>query len=59
MMPTMMCPIRSLFKTPTGRQSEHQKTFQKLCIECGVEYALIRTREDMERLIEGHLFGLA
>ena len=47
------------FKTPTGRQSEHQKTFQKLCIECGVEYALIRTREDMERLIEGHLFSLA
>ena len=38
-------------KTPTGRQSEHQKRFQAKCKEYGVPYDLVRSGEEGERLI--------
>ena len=43
------------FKTPTGRQSERQKAFQEICTAHGVEYALVRSVQDMEELIKLHL----
>ena len=43
------------FKTEEGRQSEHQKAFQKRCIGCGIEYAVIRSLEDMKELVDMHL----
>lgn len=41
-------------KTEAGNQSKNQQTFQKKCIECGIEYAVIRSLEDMKRLVEVH-----
>ncbi len=38
-------------KTPTGRQSDNQKRFQERCKEYGVPYDLVRSVEDVERLI--------
>lgn len=38
-------------KTPTGRQSENQKHFQQRCKEYGVPYDLVRSVEDVEKLI--------
>ena len=43
------------FKTATGRQSDRQKAFQELCATHGVEYALVRSIQDMEELIRLHL----
>lgn len=45
------------FKTPQGTQSLNQKTFQKKCIEHGIEYAIIRSLDDMKNLTEAHLYG--
>ena len=36
------------FKTPTGKQSQHQKTFQNLCENCGVSYRVVRSLEDVK-----------
>ena len=44
---------RSVFievKTPRGRQSEHQKKFQRLVENAGLEYVLARGIEDVEHL---------
>ena len=41
-------------KTEDGKQSKNQRTFQKKCIEYGIEYAVIRSLEDMKRLVEVH-----
>lgn len=41
-------------KTEAGNQSKNQQTFQKKCIEYGIEYAVIRSLEDMKRLVEVH-----
>ena len=38
-------------KTPTGRQSDNQKRFQERCESYGVPYDLVRSVEDVERLI--------
>ncbi len=38
-------------KAPTGRQSENQKHFQARCKEYGVPYDLVRSVEDVQRLI--------
>lgn len=43
------------FKTEEGKQSEHQKTFQKRCIQSGIEYAVIRSLEDMKDLVAMHI----
>ena len=45
------------FKTEKGVQSEHQKAFQRRCIGCGVEYAVIRSLEDMKELVAMHIGG--
>ena len=42
-------------KTEIGKQSQHQKTFQKMCIQSGIEYAVIRSLEDMKELVDIHL----
>ena len=41
-------------KTPTGRQSEHQKRFQERCESYGVPYDLVRSVEDVQQLIALH-----
>ena len=41
-------------KTPTGRQSDNQKRFQERCKEYGVPYDLVRSVEDVQRLIALH-----
>lgn len=41
-------------KTPTGRQSDNQKHFQARCEEYGVPYDLVRSVEDVQRLIALH-----
>lgn len=38
-------------KTPTGRQSEHQKKFEKICIEHGCRYILARSVNDVAELL--------
>ena len=45
------------FKSEKGVQSEHQKAFQRSCIGCGVEYAVIRSLEDMKELVAMHIGG--
>lgn len=45
------------FKTPKGRQSDNQKTFQSFCEACGIEYVVIHSVEEMEALIWRHLNG--
>ena len=45
------------FKTEEGRQSEHQKAFQKRCIGCGIEYAVIRSLDNMKELVDMHITG--
>ena len=45
------------FKTEEGRQSEHQKAFQRRCIGCGIEYAVIRSLDDMKELVDMHITG--
>lgn len=44
-------------KTKTGTQTEHQKTFQRKCINSGIEYAVIRSLEDMKELVAMHIGG--
>lgn len=39
-------------KTPTGRQSDSQKQWQKVVESYGYRYAIIRTRKDFRRLVE-------
>lgn len=38
-------------KTATGKQSEHQKKFESRCIELGHEYHVVRSVEDVERIM--------
>lgn len=40
-------------KAPNGRQSDHQKRFQKYIEMCGGEYILARSVEDVMKIIEG------
>lgn len=39
------------FKTSKGKQSEAQKTFERLCHERGISYDIVRSVDDMEKLI--------
>lgn len=41
-------------KTKAGRQTASQKAFQKKCVESGIEYAVVRSLEDMKKLVEEH-----
>jgi hypothetical protein len=41
------------WKTPTGRQSEDQKRFEKLCRSLGHEYVIVRSEEEFLKVI-GH-----
>ncbi len=38
-------------KTETGRQSEHQKQFERICIEHGCRYILARSVNDVAELL--------
>ena len=38
-------------KTKTGRQSEHQKQFERICIEHGCRYILARSVNDVAELL--------
>ena len=40
-------------KTPTGRQSQHQKNFQRLAESNGIRYHVVRSVEDVVDIIEG------
>jgi hypothetical protein len=40
-------------KTATGRQSQHQKNFQRLASEAGINYVVVRSVEDVVDIIEG------
>jgi hypothetical protein len=42
-------------KTQEGSQSERQKVFQKKCIESGIEYAVVRSVEDMKDIVAMHI----
>lgn len=46
------------FKTPTGKQSQHQKSFENLCRNCGVSYDLARSLEDVQRIYQEHINAL-
>jgi len=37
-------------KTSTGKQSEHQKEFQRKCKENGAEYYVIKSLEDIKEI---------
>lgn len=39
-------------KTPTGRQSEKQKHFQKVVESYGFRYVILRSAEDAKKLIQ-------
>jgi len=39
-------------KTATGRQSERQKHFQEMCENHGIPYAVVRSVEDVKRILE-------
>ena len=39
-------------KTPTGRQSKQQRAFQKRAEELGFEYMIVRSLEDIKKLIK-------
>ena len=39
-------------KTPTGRQSEHQKAFEQICKEHGCRYIIARSLTDVQDLLE-------
>ena len=39
-------------KTETGRQSEHQKEFERICIAHGCTYIVARSLKDVEDLLE-------
>ena len=39
-------------KTPTGKLSEYQERFEDQCYDDGISYWLIRSIEDLERLME-------
>lgn len=38
-------------KTPTGKQSEYQKQFEKICIEHGCKYIIARSVSDIAELL--------
>lgn len=40
-------------KTPTGVQSARQKHFQQVCAEHGVRYDLVRSVDDVRRIVDG------
>ncbi len=42
------------FKTPTGRQSQNQKTFETLCKQCGISYDLARSLDDVKEIARRH-----
>ena len=42
-------------KTQEGGQSERQKVFQRKCIESGIEYAVVRSVEDMKDVVAMHI----
>ena len=42
------------FKTPKGKQSLNQKTFENLCKRCGVSYDLVRSLDDVKKVSERH-----
>ena len=45
-------PSRDLFmKRPRGRLSPEQKAFRQRCIECGVEYLVATSWEDVECIL--------
>ena len=39
-------------KTATGRQSDRQKHFQQMCENHGIPYAVVRSVEDVKRILE-------
>jgi hypothetical protein len=39
------------WKTETGRQSEDQKRFQKLCLSLGHDYVIVRSEEEFLKVI--------
>ena len=41
-------------KTPTGKQSESQKRFQKRCEETGRIYVIVRSVDDVEKVLALH-----
>jgi len=43
------------WKTETGRQSEHQKRFQRICLSLGHEYHIVRSEEEFLRIINCEL----
>lgn len=43
------------YKDEKGRQSEHQKTWQKLVEAQGYRYEVIRTEEEFKSLVESYL----
>jgi hypothetical protein len=50
----LMLPGRVLFlevKTKTGRQSEHQRDFQRIAEDLGHDYRLVRSVDDVEQLL--------
>ena len=42
-------------KTPDGKQSDSQKTFEKLATKFKYKYAVVRTQEDFEELIKWYV----
>ena len=38
-------------KSPTGKQSNHQKSFQLECLKADIPYILARSLEDVQKLI--------
>lgn len=41
-------------KSPIGRQSAEQKSFQRQVCDAGAEYFLVRSPEEMEKLLREH-----
>ena len=38
-------------KTPSGRQSDYQKEFERICISHGCRYILARSKDDIAELL--------
>ncbi len=39
------------WKTDAGRQSEHQRRFERICLSLGHEYHIVRSEEEFLRII--------
>lgn len=54
--PDLVCFYkRKLFfieaKSPKGTQTEHQRNFQKLCVDANISYILAKSLEDVQKAI--------